>query len=123
MHKIGLFGGICIGIASSINTDGFAFSKNGSIGYYSTGNVYKDGKKVETYDSYKGGDIITMIHNSSDSTLLFSKGSKKLFGTIFKTYKAMQMDIGKKYKMCVYLGGDSSVELIDFQQVKIKICN
>ena len=130
---------ICIGIDSSNNINGCAFDNNGSIGYFDSGNVYKDGKKIESYgrmDGFQKDDIITMIHNPTHKTLTFSRlrggiierektwyGAqsekiKQIKGGQVKQYKPIKMNNeNKKYKMCVYLDGrQSSVELLSCEQ-------
>lgn len=139
IHSLYYSDSICIGIDSSNEKyiDGeFSDNINGSIGYHSNGDVYKDNKKIEYGDEFNADDIITMIHNPISRTITFTKqygsdktrkektwygGSKKIIeikkGTI-NTYKAIKMNNdNKKYKMCVYLkGSGSSVELLSCDQ-------
>ena len=127
---------ICIGIDSSNNVNGdFTDNKNGSIGYYDNGAVFKDNKKREKYgDAFKKDDILAMIHNPNNGTLTFSiqHGSDKMKKTWYggnsskvaikkgttNTFKPIKMeDNDKKYRMCVYLqGGGTSVELLACKQ-------
>ena len=104
IHSLG--NNICIGIDSSNNNyinSSFTNNKNGSIGYYSSGNAYKDGEKIRKYgDKYAKGDKISMTYNGSDSTLTFSKESWALFGKgTIKTFKPIQITHKKKFKLCL----------------------
>ena len=119
IHKIGI--SVCIGIDSSnaryINSD-FSQNKEGSVGYYSTGNAYNSANKIAQYgESYSDGDIIIITLDFDENTVTFSKESKTWFGgTKIKTYSPIKINkkSKRKYRLCVYLSFGSSVEILSY---------